>query len=70
MEISTKKIMADGEVSKFQAEHREVISKLVGNVGITGDISIEIPNYSSIDGINCASVKLGSKRRKTGINDI
>jgi len=66
MDISTKKIMADAEVSKFQSEHSEVINKLVGNAEITGDISIEIPNYSSIDGANCAAaVKLSSKRRKT-----
>lgn len=70
MEISTKKIMEGNELSKFQKEYREVVNKFVGNSGETDGISIEIPNYSSIDGANCATMKLGSRRRKTGISDI
>ena len=65
MEIMTNKTMTGQELLQFQDENGELIDKIGMEKSRMRDLSIEIPDYSSIDGVNCATVKLGSRRRKT-----
>lgn len=61
----TQKVMSKNETAQFRDEYGELLSKSGFNMLPNKDLSIEIPDYSKIDGVDCAAVKLSSKRRKT-----